>query len=94
MNSVAQDSSARIPLWLALIAGLLAIGFLAGLFLLDTWLTRQPWSIYVVVVPVYFLLQVCAEGALEALWFTKRWLARVFALASVAGFYLFWFARQ
>jgi hypothetical protein len=91
MNSLARESQRHIPLWLGLVAGAVALGGMAALFLLDTWIKRQSWAIYIVALPAYILLQVCAEGALEGVGTAKHWVARCFAMAVLVGFYALWF---
>jgi hypothetical protein len=91
MDAPLEASDRRIPLGLAVAAGILAVVALAGLVLLDTWLADQRWLIYAAAVPVYFLLQVFAEGVMEGLWATRRWVATCFVVAVVVGFYGLWF---
>jgi hypothetical protein len=94
VDSAVHASRRQIPLWLALVAGVLAIGLFASIVLLDTWVKNQPWAVYVAVVPAYFLLQLFAEGVLEGFVTFGRWVAKVFAAVVVVGSYWFWFRLQ
>lgn len=90
MAAPVDASQRRIPLWAGLTAGALAIALLAALFFLDTWLSGKRWTLYLAVIPAYFLLQVFAEGTLEGLWSLGRWGSKIFAVAVLVAFHFVW----
>ena len=90
MAAPVHTSQRHIPLWVALTAGVLAIALLTALVVLDTWLTNQRWTVYLSAIPVYFLLQVFAEGALEGSCSVGRWAGKLFAIAVLVTFYFVW----
>jgi hypothetical protein len=80
----------RIPLGLAIGAGITASLALVGILFLDTWLAGQDWVLYAAAIPLYFLLQIFAEGVIEGFWSAHRWLAKLFAIILVVTFYVLW----
>jgi len=92
MDEISQSVARRIPISIALAAGVTAAGGLVALVLLEKWMNAHSWVIYTGLVPVYILLQICVEGVLEGFWSAKRWVAKLFALALLVGAYALWFA--
>jgi hypothetical protein len=87
-RSAAPDR--HVPLRLAIGAGITACLALAGILYLDKWLIGQDWLLYAAAVPLYFLLQIFAEGVLEGFWSAHRWLAKLMSIIVVAAFYVLW----
>jgi len=86
-------SHARVRAAIALAAGLGATIAMGLMFIFDYELkARAAWVPYVMAAPMYILLQLFAEGVLEGLWSSRRWVSRVFTIVIVVGYYVLWFA--
>ena len=63
------------------------------MFAFDSQLkARGKWLPYILAAPIYILLQLFAEGILEAFWSSRSWVAKAFPIAVVLAYYLLWFA--
>jgi hypothetical protein len=74
-------------------AGLLALAAMAAMFLFDSQLkARGKWVPYLLGAPVYFLVQMFAEGILGAFRSNRSWIAKVLPVVVVLAYYFLWFA--
>jgi hypothetical protein len=86
-------SQPRVRPGIAVAAGLGAIIAMGLMFIFDHQLkARGAWVPYVMAAPIYLLLQMFAEGALEGLWSGRRWVSRGIIMLLVVGYYVLWFA--
>ncbi len=74
-------------------AGLLALGAMAAMFVFDSQLkARGKWVPYLLLAPIYVLLQLFAEGILGAFWSSRSWIAKTLPVVVVLAYYFLWFA--